>query len=533
MHISYANYYETYKKDFLNAEKEYIAAIKWGLSDETPAVSMNLLDIYEGFSQLYENNNKYIQALKYLKLHDKLQDELFDDKRESILAGEDKSIQIGEINHRIEKVEKENKNYIKILNYNKYFIAFLILLALIFLSLLYFLNKNFQKNKKINAKLKSANIELHNAKEKTIEVTKLKSQFMSTVSHELRTPLYGVIGLTEIIESEHEELKNSKYIKSLKFSAKYLLSLINDVLNLSKIESGNIALIYETINLKEQIEIITDSLAVIANQYNNTIKVECSADVPKYIKTDKTRLSQIIINLLSNSLKFTKEGTVTIKINIDQDLKLILFEIKDTGIGIPKKYIEKIFEKFIQVERDTDEQFQGTGLGLAIVKRYVDLFDGEITIQSEENKGTLTLFSIPLLFGETLTNTPTTDSPQIELHNCKVLVVEDNNINQIVTQKLLEKNNLHCIIANNGYHALEIIKDTIFDVILMDIHMPGIDGFETALKMKELGIKTPIIALTASDRYELEDDISKYNMKDLLIKPFEYTDLEFLIRKHL
>jgi len=248
MHISYANYYETYKKDFFNAEKEYITAIKWGLSDETPAVSMNLLDIYEGFSQLYENNNKYIQALKYLKLHDKLQDELFDDKRESILAGEDKSIQIGEINHRIEKVEKENKNYIKILNYNKYFIAFLILLALIFLSLLYFLNKNFQKNKKINAKLKSANIELHNAKEKTIEVTKLKSQFMSTVSHELRTPLYGVIGLTEIIESEHEELKNSKYIKSLKFSAKYLLSLINDVLNLSKIESGNIALIYETIN---------------------------------------------------------------------------------------------------------------------------------------------------------------------------------------------------------------------------------------------------------------------------------------------
>jgi signal transduction histidine kinase len=293
---------------------------------------MNLLDIYKGFSQLYENNHKFILALKYLKLHDKLQDELFDDKRESILAGEDKSIQIGEINHRIEKVEKENKNYIKILNYNKYFIAFLILLALIFLSLLYFLNKNFQKNKKINEKLKSANIELHNAKEKTIEVTKLKSQFMSTVSHELRTPLYGVIGLTDIIESEHAELKNSKYIKSLKFSAKYLLSLINDVLNLSKIESGNISLIYETINLKEQIEIITDSLAVIANQYNNTIRIEYSDDVPKYIKTDKTRLSQIIINLLSNSLKFTKEGTVTIKIYVDKDLNFIFFEIKDTGI---------------------------------------------------------------------------------------------------------------------------------------------------------------------------------------------------------
>lgn len=534
MHISYANYYATFKKDAVNAEKEYLNAINIGLEDKTPSIKMNLLDIYLGFSQFYENNNNLEKAYFYLKKHDKLQDELFDDKRDAVLEGEDKSIQIGEINHRIEKVEKENKNYIKILNYNKYFIIFLIVLALVFLTLLYFLHKNYKKNKKINKKLKSANVELHIAKQKTIEATKLKSQFMSTVSHELRTPLYGVIGLTDIIESEHVELKDSKYIKSLKFSAKYLLSLINDVLNLSKIESGNIELVYETVALKDEIQTIVDSMEVIANQYNNKITIAYNASIPNFITTDKTRLSQIIINLLSNSLKFTKDGEVNIKVDLNPSLDFIIFEIKDNGIGIPKKYIEKVFDKFIQVERSSDEQFQGTGLGLAIVKRFVDLFGGTIAIESEINKGTLIHFTIPLLEGILPLNKEDEDFlDPIDISNCKVLVVEDNNVNQIVTQKLLEKNNLSCVIANDGFHALEILETQKFDIILMDIHMPGINGFETAERIACQGITTAIIALTASDRYELEDDIAKYKMKDILVKPFEYKELEALIRKYI
>lgn len=532
MFASYATYYDLFKNDFKNAEKSYVNAINYGKTDLTPAIKLNLLDIYKSFAGFYEKHNKLDKSVTYLKLYIDLYNEIYNEDLKSILNGKDKNFRIDLINERIEKVERENKNYIKKLNYNKYFILFLIVLVFTFITLMYFLYKNFIKNKKINKKLKKANIELYNAKQKTEEIAKLKTQFMSTVSHELRTPLYGVIGMTEIIENEHAELKDSKYINSLKFSAKYLLSLINDILSLSKIESEKIELFYEDINFRKEVEIIVNSMEVIAKQYQNKVRVDFASNVPKYIKTDKIRLSQILINLLSNALKFTKAGTVNIHIFINEQNKTLHFEIIDTGIGIPQKYIDKIFDKFIQVERNSDEQFQGTGLGLAIVKRFVDLFRGQINITSEENKGTTFTFFIPLLLGEEIIET-TTDLNKNKLENIAILVVEDNKVNQIVTQKLLEKNNMQCTIASDGYQALEILKTEKFDIILMDIHMPGINGFETTQRIHDLGITTPIIALTASDKYEVEGDISKYKMNDILVKPFEFTDLQKVIETQL
>jgi signal transduction histidine kinase/CheY-like chemotaxis protein len=532
MFATYATYYDLYKNDFNNSEKAFISAIYYGKKDKTPALKMNLLDIYKSFAAFYEKYDKLDKSVNYLKLYIDLNNEIYNDDLNNILKGKDKTFRIDLINDRIEKVEKENKNYIKKLNSNKYFIIFLSALVFTFLALMYFLYKNYLKNKKINRKLKKANIELFNAKRKTEEIAKMKTQFMSTVSHELRTPLYGVIGMTEIIENEHAELKDSKYINSLKFSAKYLLSLINDILSLSKIESEKIELVYEDVNFRNEIEIVVNSMEVIANQYHNKVVIDFDSNVPKFIKTDKIRLSQIIINLLSNALKFTKDGIVNIHISVNEQLKVINFEITDTGIGIPQKYIDKIFDKFIQVERNSDEQFQGTGLGLAIVKRFVDLFRGQISIKSEVNKGTTITFSIPLLIGEAVAEEITNFDRKI-LHNLNVLVVEDNKVNQIVTQKLLEKNNMKCTIAVDGYQALETLQKQKFDIILMDIHMPGINGFETTERIHELGITTPIIALTASDKYELEGDISKYKMNDILVKPFEFVDLQRIIEKQL
>lgn len=487
--------------------------------------------MYKAFSEFYEKHNKLDKSVAYLKSYITLNSELFNAEQKEILRGKDNTFRIDEINSRIEKVEQENKDYVKKLNINKYFIIFLTILVFTFLTLMYFLYKNFTKNRKINRKLKRANIELHKAKQKTEEIARLKTQFMSTVSHELRTPLYGVIGMTEIIENEHAELKDSKYINSLKFSAKYLLSLINDVLSLSKIESENIELIYENINFKNEIETIVNSMEVIATQYQNVITTDIETNVPQFIKTDKTRLSQIIINLLSNALKFTKLGTVNIHI-YSKNNSVLNFEITDSGIGIPQKYIDKVFDKFVQVERNSDEQFQGTGLGLAIVKRFIDAFEGTIHIESELNKGTKITFSIPLLIGEEMVSV-VSNKNTTSMENLSVLVVEDNKVNQIVTQKILEKNKLKCTIAIDGYHALEILKTSKFDIILMDIHMPGINGFETTEKIHELGISTPIIALTASDKYEIEGDISKYKMNDILVKPFEFIDLQNLIIKYI
>lgn len=530
MYASYSSYYDLYKKDFKNAESAFLGAVDAGKKDATPAIRMNLLDIYKSFAEFYKKYNKLDKSVEYYKLYIDLNSEIYNEEQKNILQGKDQTFRLDLINSRIEKVEQENKDYIKKLNFNKYFIIFLTILVFTFLTLMYFLYKNFTKNRRINKKLKKANIELFKAKQKTEEIAKLKTQFMSTVSHELRTPLYGVIGMTEIIENEHAELKDSKYINSLKFSAKYLLSLINDVLSLSKIESENIDLIYEDINFKSEIETIVNSMEVIAKQYHNVITLNLAPDVPKFIKTDKTRLSQIIINLLSNALKFTKDGDVNIHI-YTKDNCALNFEITDTGIGIPQKYIDKIFDKFVQVERNSDEQFQGTGLGLAIVKRFVDSFGGQIYIDSELNKGTTIRFSIPLILGEeVIRNTSNKNSMSIE--NLSILVVEDNKVNQIVTQKILEKNNLKCTIAVDGFHALEILETEKFDIILMDIHMPKMNGFETTEKIHELGITTPIIALTASDKYELEGDISKYKMKDILVKPFEFHDLRQIIEKY-
>lgn len=532
LYSSYANYYDQYKHDFKNTERSFLKAVSEGRKDPTPAIKMNLLDIYKSFGEFYKKHNKLKQAVYYLQLYIDLNNEIYKEKQTKILQGKDQTFRLDLINSRIERVEQENKNYIKKLNYNKYFIIFLSVLVLTFLALMYFLYKNFIKNKKINKRLKKANMELHSAKQKTEEIAKLKTQFMSTVSHELRTPLYGVIGMTEIIENEHVELKDSKYIHSLKFSAKYLLSLINDVLNLSKIESENIELLYEDINFRQEVTIVVDSMEVIANQYHNKIIVDFAENVPKFIQTDKVRLSQILINLLSNALKFTKDGTVSIYISINEVRQNVVFEISDTGIGIPQKYIDKIFDKFTQVERNSDEQFQGTGLGLAIVKRFIELFKGNIAISSQVNKGTTITFSIPLLVGNEIKEKTPQDLVET-MKNLTILVVEDNKVNQIVTQKLLEKNNLFCDIAEDGYQALKLLQSKTYDLILMDIHMPGINGFETTAKIHDLGITTPIIALTASDKYEIEGDISKYKMNDLLVKPFEFTDLKKLIIKYI
>ncbi|MBC5834503.1 hypothetical protein G6N05_07020 [Flavobacterium sp. F372] len=431
MYASYSAYYDLYKNDFKNAEKAYFGAIEAGKKDNTPAIRMNLLDIYKSFAEFYKKYNKLEKSVEYYKLYIDLNSEIYNEEQKNILQGKDQTFRLDLINSRIEKVEQENKDYVKKLNFNKYFIIFLTILVFTFLTLMYFLYKNFTKNIKINKKLKKANIELYNAKQKTEEIAKLKAQFMSTVSHELRTPLYGVIGLTEIIENEHAELKDSKYINSLKFSAKYLLSLINDVLSLSKIESENIELVYEDINFKSEIETIVNSMEVIAKQYYNVITLDLDPDVPKYIKTDKTRLSQILLNLLSNALKFTKDGNVNIHIYVVNN-SVLNFEITDTGIGIPQKYIDKVFDKFVQVERNSDEQFQGTGLGLAIVKRFVDSFDGQIHIDSEINKGTTIRFSIPLILGKEVERS-TSNKNGMTIDNLRVLVVEDNKVNQIVT----------------------------------------------------------------------------------------------------
>ncbi|WP_428225132.1 ATP-binding protein [Flavobacterium sp.] len=518
----YAKYYENINAKV--SENFYQKAIAESNLIQDQYLQFNVVDLYKDVADFYERKKNFSQAYVFMKKHDSLEDIVFDERKQNMLNKEFQSMKLGQVNDKILKIEYENKvNSEKLKQSELYITALIVGIALVVL-VLFFISRG-------NKKLKDANAQLKIAKQESEATAKLKNQFISTVSHELRTPLYGVIGLTDILENENEHLKEDKYFSALKYSSKHLLSLINDVLDVYKIEEGKLEFHEDSIQLEFELSSIMESLQVMASKNNNTFSLTIASEVPKFILTDKTKLSQIIINLLSNAYKFTKNGVITINV-FEKEQSQLCFEISDTGIGIPKEYLDKIFEKFVQVERNSTLQYQGTGLGLTIVKKTVESMGGEIQIESTEKIGTKVSFQIPLKTGQQ------TCGNSIDLHSNKVLntisvlVVEDNHINQMVTRKMLEKQGITVSIAENGYLALEATQNQEFDIILMDINMPGMDGFETATAIREFNLQIPIIALTATDRHEIEKQLKKAKINDVIVKPFNNDDFINMLKRY-
>lgn len=394
------------------------------------------------------------------------------------------------------------------------------ILLLLVLSLL----RNNKQRDQLNKELETSNKELLQAKNKAEKATQLKSQFVSSITHELRTPLYGVVGITDVILDEHKELANSPHINSLKFSATYLLSLVNDLLQINKIEERKVVLENSFFNLSDEITTIANSLQFIAIKNSNKVTIKISKDISEIVFGDKLRLSQVFMNLISNALKFTKNGQITISANLarlNETQQFVTFCIQDTGVGIANSDQEAIFEKFVQIERNEDD-YQGTGLGLAIVKNLVEIFGGTIELESELGKGTTFYFTIPFeIQVEKVNSTSFEKFENSKNDKYHVLVVEDNKINQIVTRKILEKNNFRCTVIEDGYQAIEILEKNGIDIILMDINMPIINGYETTILLRSKGYKLPIVALTAFDKEEVSDKAFASGMNDVIIKPFD------------
>lgn len=531
-----AKYYSNIN-DYKNAELNYAFVIKKLKAGDKDFLKSNELELYDEIYRFYKKKNEVSKALLFLEKHDSLQDLVYLKERNQEIKFSGSSIQVIEMNSKIQKSESEKKvQEQKVFASNK-ILKTTLFFAGILLVFLIFMFKNYLDYRKLNKKLQESNEQLKIANIKSEEASLLKSQFLSNVSHELRTPLYGVIGMADIIETEYEELKQNKYFNALKFSSNYLLSLINDVLNVYKIEDTKFELVYDNVEIRKEIYIIRESLDIIAKSNRNELSIEISDTVPQFIKTDLTRFSQILINLISNSLKFTKNGTVIIKLKlIDENaIPKIEIQIEDNGIGIAQENLEKIFDKFVQVDVNLDEQYKGTGLGLSIVKRLVDLFKGEITLESEIHKGTIFTVKLPYLKADSkviLKQFNISNSLSNKKH-LKILIVEDNKINQMVTKKLLDKSEHKCKIAENGLEAIKLVEKHHFDLILMDIHMPIINGFEASKKIRELGILTPIIALTASDKNEILNEMAINGINDVLVKPFEIKDLQIIIEKHV
>ncbi len=494
-----------------------------------------LSDIHEEYARYLFNKGDYKNAFIQLDLHEDVKDRIFTSDNIKSVNLTALKIELEESKRELEKINKERNLQRENLKKTKIITSLSLVFILLMIFLLYLLYRNGIFRKKVNLYLEAKNKELNLAKEKAEEASKLKSQFISTISHELRTPLYGVVGITNMLADEHNELTNSPHLKSLKFSARYLLSLVNDLLQINKIEENKVVLENSTLNLEDEIHMVSESLSFIATRNNNKIITEIDSSIPEYLIGDKLRLSQILMNLVSNALKFTQNGEVYIRVklqNFEGTLSHIQFEVKDTGVGIPQKDLNKIFEKFVQIDRKEDD-YQGAGLGLSIVKRLVEIFGSEIFVESEEGKGTRFYFTIAFetdtkKVDEIIQNI-SVDLSAEQIY--KVLVVEDNKINQMVTRKIMEKNNFKFLIVDDGYAAIEALGKEHFDVVLMDINMPLINGFETTRLIRKKEITVPIIALTAFAKDEITDEAFSVGMNDILIKPFEPSKLIQCIEK--
>jgi PAS domain S-box-containing protein len=380
------------------------------------------------------------------------------------------------------------------------------------------------------------------AGKKAEEAAQSKQQFMSTMSHEIRTPLNEVIGITNLLLQGNPREDQMDFIKTLRFSGNHLLTLVNDVLDYNKMESGKIEFEQAQFNLSDFLKDIHRTYSFRSKSKNIEFDIIKENELPNEVIGDSIRLNQILSNLLSNALKFTQKGSIHIVIKeIERRKKSsrIEFLVRDTGIGIPKDKHVLIFDSFTQASPDTTRHFGGTGLGLAICKKLVELQGGQINVESEPGKGST--FRFVLSFGIPEKSDVVRKSEASEsysgLEGKKVLVAEDNKINFFVANKFLIGWGVNVTHAENGKIALDLLEKENFDLILMDLHMPVMDGIEATRVIRKSENprinSVPVVALTAAIMSESHDKIEDLNINDYVLKPFKPRDLFDKIKRNI
>lgn len=375
---------------------------------------------------------------------------------------------------------------------------------------------------------KKAQETLEQAREQAESFAQAQTRFLSSMSHEIRTPLNAVIGISHLLQNTGLSAKQKKYASDILRAGNVLLGLINNILDFQKIESGFMQLEDVTFSLHDLLDEVMDRASYVAAEKPLDIRLRRGAAVPAWVKSDPVRITQILTNLLNNAVKFTPRGSVTVTVSATEqdDVTQVEFLVEDTGIGIADDAKDKVFDTFAQARSDTARRYGGSGLGLPIVQQLVRAFHGSISLESMEGVGTAIKVVLPLVAsGDSEARSQATGPADLRLDGTRILVVEDNPVNQFVAQEMLQSWGASVRLASDGFEALDALAKETFDVTLMDIQMPEIDGFETTRRIRtELGISAelmPIIALTASALREQRDRAFESGMTDFVMKPFD------------
>lgn len=373
-------------------------------------------------------------------------------------------------------------------------------------------------------------------KNKAEKANKLKNEILANMSHEIRTPMNAILGMTNHLIEEEKNLSSLESLNIIKFSADQLLVIINDILDLSKIDEGKVSFEKIDFSLKNLIENIIKLNLSKAIDKKIQLNFEYDSSIPLKIIGDPTRLAQILNNLISNAIKFTEIGEVKLKIiqlKNTSEFTNIHFLIKDSGIGIPEDKLEFIFEKFNQASTETTRKFGGTGLGLSIVKKLIQLMGSDVGVKSKLSEGSEFYFLLNFPISKNFTTEPSIKSLEIEeknLNGLKILLVDDNEINIKIAKKFLDKWNTNIDTALNGKEAIEkfLEKKDFYDLILMDLQMPIMDGYEASkqiLEYQKSSKKIPIFALTADAMFDTKEKVKSIGIEDLITKPFKPEEL--------
>ncbi|MDH5354259.1 MAG: ATP-binding protein [Gammaproteobacteria bacterium] len=374
------------------------------------------------------------------------------------------------------------------------------------------------------------------AVKKSEDANQAKSQFLANMSHEIRTPISAIMGMAHLVMQDPLSEQQAGYINNLNISAQSLLTTINDILDLSKIEANKLDLENINFSLQDAIDSVTNVIRLKADEKSLTLEVQISDDVPRNLMGDPSRLGQILMNLGSNAIKFTEQGHVRILVDLvasEADRVEVSFEVSDTGIGIAQAQLEKLFQPFIQADSSTTRKFGGTGLGLVISRNLIEMMGGKISVSSQPGQGSSFKFSLIFILAENIDTMSAMGSKVIleeeyksavdRLTGLRALLVEDNVMNQQVAKTLLTRNHVEVDIAEDGQQAVDLVQQSSYDFVLMDCQMPVMDGYQATLNIRQITEQEylPIIALTANVMTEDVKRMAEVGMDDYIPKPVD------------